>query len=89
MSKSEIALIKKLYEQVKCLRKEIEELKDLVRGYHYTRFPDDTPHIYPSRPIEPLRPYFDNPIKRSPQGPWMSDKVYSKMDTNDIDNKKN
>lgn len=81
MSQTELALIKKLYKKIEVLENKIDELTEQVRVYKITHYPDDTPHIYPSQPLQPIGPYFDNPTPKRTfpdyQGPWMQDKVYA------------
>lgn len=79
MSKSEIALIKKMYKKIQDLEKEVHDLRDEIRIYKYTKWPNDNPPIYPSQPVQPIGPYFDTPTpKWNPdRGPWLGDKIYA------------
>lgn len=86
MSKSEIALIKKLYATIQVLDKKIDNLtKDLaearkeisdIKFYKIIETPAN-----PIQPLTPIGPYFNNPIPKRTfpdyLGPRMQDKIYA------------
>lgn len=70
MSKSEIALIKKLYQKVSDLEKEIKELREEIRRDKTPIwFPKDPQPTYPHQ----IGPYYTDPSPKNPNfnGPWM------------------